>query len=100
MGAHMREVLQLLMDRIDTPIGEMLVVADYEGNLRAVDWTEHEGRMHRLLRLHYGEHGFRLESARNPNGLANAMTNYFAGDFQAIATLPVRTGGTPFQREV
>jgi methylated-DNA-[protein]-cysteine S-methyltransferase len=78
----MRETLQLLIDRIDTPIGEMLIVADGEGNLRAVDWTEHETRMRRLLRLHYGQHGFRLEPVRDPNGLAKAMSSYFAGKLQ------------------
>ena len=96
----MREALQLLIDRIDTPIGEMIVVADHDGSLRATDWTEHEARMRRLLRLHYGEGGFRLDPARNPNGLSDAIKGYFAGDLQAIDNLPVQTAGTPFQREV
>jgi methylated-DNA-[protein]-cysteine S-methyltransferase len=96
----MADVLQLLIDRIDTPIGELVLVADQDGNLRAVDWTDHEPRMLRLLRLHYGADGFKLEPARNPNGLAEAIGSYFAGDFAAIETLPVRTAGTSFQRDV
>ena len=96
----MSEVLQLLTDRLDTSIGEMLIVADVEGNLRAVDWTDHEERMRRFLRLHYGEGGFRLIPAHNPNGLADAIGSYFAGELAAIDRLPVQTGGTPFQREV
>jgi methylated-DNA-[protein]-cysteine S-methyltransferase len=96
----MGDVLQLLMDRIDTPIGEMLVVADHDGNLRAVDWTDHEARMRRLLRGHCRKDGFRLEPTRNPNGLTHALCRYFAGDFTAIDSLPVQTAGTPFQREV
>jgi methylated-DNA-[protein]-cysteine S-methyltransferase len=96
----MTEVLQLLTDRIQTPIGEMLIVADRQGNLRATDWTDHETRMHRLLRLHYGKNGFRLEPTRNPSGLADAITRYFAGELEVIDALPVRTGGTPFQRQV
>ena len=48
----MNQVLKLLIDQIDTPTGEMLIAADEEGNLRAVDWTEHETRMCRLLRVH------------------------------------------------
>ena len=94
------EVLELRMDRIDTPTGEMLIVADHDGHLRAVDWTDHEARMRRLLRLHYGEDGFRLAPARNPNGLSHAIGSYFAGELAAIDLLPVRTAGTPFQREV
>jgi methylated-DNA-[protein]-cysteine S-methyltransferase len=96
----MIQVLQLLMDRIDTPIGTMLIVADRDGNLRATDWTEHEGRMHRSLRLHYGNNGYRLETARNPNGLSDAIGKYFAGELETIDLLPVQTAGTPFQRAV
>jgi methylated-DNA-[protein]-cysteine S-methyltransferase len=96
----MSEVLQLLVDRINTPIGELLIVADQEGSLRAVDWTDYEDRMRRLLRLHYGENGFTLGPARNPNGVTHAIKSYFAGEFAAIDALTVQTAGTPFQREV
>jgi methylated-DNA-[protein]-cysteine S-methyltransferase len=96
----MSDVLQLFMDRIATPIGEMLIVADGDGNLRVVDWTDHESRMLRLLRTHYGENGFKLEQARDPHGLSSAISRYFAGELAAIDALPVQTCGTPFQREV
>jgi methylated-DNA-[protein]-cysteine S-methyltransferase len=96
----MSEVLQLLMDRMDTPIGELLLVADRDGNLRAIDWTDHESRMLRLLRLHYGEHGFNVELAYNQDRLRRALRDYFEGDVEAIDTLPVETGGTTFQRTV
>jgi len=99
-GRKPTEELPLLLDRLDTPIGEMLIVADREGNLRAVDWVDYETRMRRLLRLHYGEKGFRLESARNLNGLTHAIGRYFSGERTAIDNLPVRTGGTSFQRHV
>ena len=94
------QVLPLLIDRIDTPIGQMLIVADHNGNLRAADWRDYEARMHRLLQIHYGEKGFRLEPTRNPNGLSDTIRSYFAGELQAINSLPVQTAGTPFQREV
>ncbi len=96
----MPDILHLSMERIETPIGEMLIVADHDGNLRAVDWTEHETRMRRLLQLHYGAGGFKLEPARHRNGLANALGSYFAGELTVIDTLPVQTAGTPFQRDV
>ena len=96
-GNHM---LYLTLQRLVTPIGEMLIVADREGNLRAVDWNEYEARMHRLLRLHYGDDGFVLEPTDNRDCLASAMLTYFAGELTAIDALPVRTGGTSFQREV
>jgi methylated-DNA-[protein]-cysteine S-methyltransferase len=96
----MREIVHLRIDRLDTPIGEMLVVADRERNLRAVDWADYENRMHRLLRLHYGEDGYTFEPARNRSAFTSALSRYFAGELTAIDTLPVQTGGTPFQREV
>lgn len=96
----MADVFQLLVDRIDTPIGEMVIVADRDGNLRAVDWTDYEARMRRLLRLHYGKDGFQLEPAHNPGSLSGAINSYFAGELKAIDDLPVQTAGTPFQREV
>jgi methylated-DNA-[protein]-cysteine S-methyltransferase len=96
----MPERLALWMDRIETPIGELLVVADAGGSLRAVDWTEYEARMLHLLRLHYGKDRFTLQPAHNPHGLRDAMARYFWGELSAIEDLPVETGGTEFQRSV
>jgi len=96
----MAEILQLFINRIETPIGKMLVVADREENVRAVDWTDYEQRMHRLLCLHYGASGFQIEPRHKANGLTDAINRYFAGEFEAIDALPVKTGGTPFQRQV
>jgi methylated-DNA-[protein]-cysteine S-methyltransferase len=92
--------LQLLVDRIETPIGEMVIVADRDGNLRATFWTDREAQLHDALRRQYGENGCTLEPASNPHGLTNAIGRYFAGEFTAIDSLPVKTAGTPFQREV
>jgi methylated-DNA-[protein]-cysteine S-methyltransferase len=96
----MHEPLKLQMDRFDTPIGELVIVADHDGNLRAVEWIDHDDRLHKSLRLHYGLGGFRLEPASNPSGLSDVMKRYFAGELTAIDELPVRTAGTPFQRDV
>jgi len=96
----MAETLRLLIDRIDTPTGELTVVADAQGNLRALDWSDHDERTRQLLRLHYGAGGFVLEPARDPGGLAHTMRAYFAGDLSVIDDLPVQTAGTPFQRAV
>jgi methylated-DNA-[protein]-cysteine S-methyltransferase len=96
----MPNVLQLFVDRVNTPIGELLLVSDNAGKLRAVDWTDYESRMLRLLRLHYGKNGFKLEPAYNPHGLTDAIKRYFAGDVDAIGDIPVETVGTAFQRSV
>ncbi len=95
-----REKLDLLIDRIATPAGEMIVIADIDGNLRVIDWTEHEARMKQLLDQQYGKGTYTLTPARNPGGLSSAMRRYFKGDRTVIDRLPVKTAGTPFQRSV
>lgn len=96
----MRDPLKLFIDRINTPIGELRLVADAAGKLRAIDWSDYESRMHRLLELHYGKDGLKLETARNPHGLTDQINAYFAGDIEVIESIPVETGGTLFQRSV
>jgi methylated-DNA-[protein]-cysteine S-methyltransferase len=96
----MSEPLRLIIDRFQTPIGEMVILADHDGNLRAVDWAEYEPRMLRLLTRHYGANGFTIEPGKNPHGFADAIARYFAGDYSALDSLPVETAGTPFQRAV
>ncbi|MBS0296147.1 MAG: methylated-DNA--[protein]-cysteine S-methyltransferase [Proteobacteria bacterium] len=92
--------LEILIDRVDTPVGELIVVADRKGALRAVDWTDHEERMRRLLRLHYGERGWTLTRATDPSGLSSLMRRYFSGEIGVIDDLATATAGTAFQRQV
>lgn len=96
----MADVLRLLTDRIDTPIGELIVVADGDDRLRSVFFADGEEKMVRTLGAHYGRDGFTLEPARDPGGFASAMAAYFDGDLGAVDDLRVATGGTQFQREV
>jgi len=96
----MDKVLQLLMDRIVTPLGELFVVADADGNLRLTMWADSEARLRPALELQYDKNGFALDPGHNGSGLTEALERYFAGDLAAIDTLPVKTAGTPFQREV
>src|SRR5580704_5549334 len=91
--------IALLLDRLSTPIGVMLLVTDDRERLRALDWDDHEERMRRLLRLHYGPGGHTLR-AGSARSVRASLEAYFAGDLGAIDRVPVETGGTPFQREV
>ena len=96
----MKDTLQFLIDRLATPIGDMFIVADREGNLRATFWTDDEEDLRHVLTRHYGGATIELEQASNPHGLTVTMAAYFAGDLHAIDKLPVATAGTPFQRDV
>ena len=94
------ERLRLFVDHTETPIGGLAVVADDEGRLRAVHFTDHERDMvHELRRSHRGQ-ALVLEPRRDPAGLTSAIEAYFSGDLRAIEELPVETGGTAFQRSV
>lgn len=93
-------VLILRVEGVPTVLGDMLVVTDEHGALRALDWLNFEDRMHRLLRLHYGAGGFRLVKTSDQSTARQTLDRYFAGDVGAIDEIPVETGGTPFQREV
>ena len=92
--------LHLFTDELATPIGELVVICDEEGHLRATDWTNYHERMHRLLARHYGEDNFTLTPAPNPSSVASAIAAYFDGDIHAIDSIPVATEGTAFQKSV
>ena len=96
----MAEPLSLLIDRLATPIGELIVLADHNGELRAIDWTDHEARLKHLLDRFYGKARYTLTPTRDPGGLTSAMRRYFAGDIAILHSLPVATSGTPFQTSV
>ena len=96
----MAEPLEFKADRLATPVGELVIVADAAGRLRSIDWTDHEPRMRRLLDRYYGEGRYTLSPARDPGGLTKAMASYFKGDIEIIDTLAVQTTGTPFQDSV
>jgi methylated-DNA-[protein]-cysteine S-methyltransferase len=91
---------RFFLERVPTPTGMMLLVTDEQERLRALDWEDHEVRMHRLLRLHYGARLTRLETNARVSNARRAVEAYYDGAFSAIDTLHVKTGGTEFQREV
>lgn len=37
------------MERMNTPIGQMLLVTDEHQRVRALDWHDHEDRLHLLM---------------------------------------------------
>lgn len=88
----------LRLDRLASPIGEVLLVSDEAGRLRALDFHDYEPRMLRLLRLHYGDRP--LEAGGAPAATRAALDAYFAGDLAALETIPWATAGTDFQRQV
>ncbi len=90
--------LPLWMDRVPSPLGAITLVWDGDEVLRALDFEDHDARLHRLLRRHYGTRP--VERGRAPEKLRRALAAFFAGELESIATLRVDTNGTAFQRRV
>jgi methylated-DNA-[protein]-cysteine S-methyltransferase len=91
---------RFFVERVATPTGPMLLLTDARESLRALDWEDHEARMRRLLRLHYGDGDVRLEPRAETSKARRALEAYFGGALSALDALEVETGGTAFQREV
>ena len=92
--------ISFLIDQLETPIGVIRLFCDDQGRLRATDWDDHEDRLMRLLRIHYGDAVDRAQRVKDPHGVTTAMRRYFEGDVKAIDDLAVETNCTAFQREV
>ncbi len=92
--------LILQVEHVATPLGEMLVLCDGDGFLRAVDWKDCEPRMRELLRRQYGAGAVALVDACAASTARRGLERYLAGELCAIDALPTRTAGGAFQREV
>jgi methylated-DNA-[protein]-cysteine S-methyltransferase len=77
----------------------LLIVSDEEDRLRALDWEDFEPRMRGLLRLQYGRE-IALREGSAPKRMRDSLNSYFAGDFSALDSIEVETGGTLFQRKL
>jgi methylated-DNA-[protein]-cysteine S-methyltransferase len=96
---------ELFFESIPFALGNILVVADGE-KLCAVDFSDYEERMMRLLKQRF--HRVKLVPASSSNDVsgsfvadcANRIRAYLTGDFSSLDEIPVSLGGTPFQQKV
>ena len=87
-----------ILDRLAAPIGAILIAVDAQRRLSAVDFFNDEDAMRRRLRRQYGNYAAKLGQAAP--AIREAFARYIAGDIHALWEIPVRTGGTVFQRKV
>jgi methylated-DNA-[protein]-cysteine S-methyltransferase len=97
MGKRMNDN-HFFTEQFPTPTGPMLLLTDDEDTVRALDWEDYAPRMHQLLRLQYGM--VRLEPRPGASPARHAIEAYYAGTLTGIVSIPVKTAGTAFQREV
>ncbi len=82
------------LDRIATPIGELLLVADAQGKLRMLEFADKPERWRPARR--FGA----MAERRDPSGLSSTLARYFDGDLAALDAVAAKAKGTPFQHSV
>lgn len=87
----------LILDRVPSPIGEMMIATDETGALRVLFFSDFEDRMRTTVRRLYGS--LTPSVGRAPEPVRRALIAYFEGDLTALGAVPWRIGGTPFQRK-
>ena len=91
--------LTLHLDRVDTPIGDLLVAVDEQDALRLV-YFDPPADLDAALRRGCGVTDVHTTWSPDPAGCATALRAYFAGQLEAIEAVRVAPAGTPFQQEV
>lgn len=86
-----------LTDRIETPIGDMTLVAR-DGVLLLLQFQDSKDKVAREVRVRFGE--AELQPASNPFGLSDIIRDYFAGNLHAIDALLTDGGGSDFEKDV
>ncbi len=97
--------MKLLIDRIPSPMGTMILISDGK-SLCSLDFADYESRMMGLLHKRY--RSFELVEAisqregctNDPLGFSTKIRAYLSGDFASLEDLPVNAGGTEFQQQV
>lgn len=92
--------MRLRLDTFDTPVGQLFLVTDERGMLRALDFEDYHARLLRLLGKHYRYYQLEPMPGSAPEPLTRELNEYFAGDLGALDKIQTETAGTAFQRSV
>ncbi|HEY4943112.1 MAG TPA: methylated-DNA--[protein]-cysteine S-methyltransferase [Rhizomicrobium sp.] len=85
----------LFLDRVRTPIGELLLVADARGALRMLEFHDKPERWRPDFKRRFADAAFTKK--RDPFGLAAKLKRYFGGDIAALDEIATAAKGTEFQ---
>lgn len=92
--------LLFFVERLQTPLGLLLLVTDDKGHVRALDWQEYENRMRLLFRRNYRHDSVKLLNTFTKSKALQSMADYFDGDIGVLKKIPVKTEGSEFQKIV
>lgn len=82
--------------RVRSPLGSLLLVTGWEGEVRALDFSA--SRLRRSLQEHYG--ACALVEVASPNRAEAQLGRYFSGEFDALDDVEIAAQGSAFQRKV
>ena len=95
----LNESLDWRIHRCNTPLGEILLVTDPQGILRALDyWEDSQHSILADLGRLFGTDRITLTSGPLPTLIRHSLEAYWAGDLQALTVIPTKSAGTPFQQ--
>ncbi len=89
--------MPILSDRIQTPIGDMMLLAS-AGVMLVLEFVDAEGRVEREISARFSK--VEVTPTKNPFGFSKRIADYFAGDLRTIESIPTDGGGTEFQKRV
>ena len=89
--------MNFLTDRIETPIGDMILVAR-DGVLLLLEFEDAMPRIEREMKWRFKDH--ELQQTKNPFGLSDIMCDYFGGNIHAVDNILTDGGGTAFEKQV
>jgi methylated-DNA-[protein]-cysteine S-methyltransferase len=87
--------MKMILSKLASPLGDMLLVTDEHGRVRALEFAERRARLHRNLREQYG--AYELADGLAPTDVADALRRYFMGEREALDAIEVATAGTAQQ---
>jgi methylated-DNA-[protein]-cysteine S-methyltransferase len=87
----------ILTDRVETPIGPMLLMVE-DDVVIGLEFDDQPERYMKDLQHRFSD--FVMRAKANPCGFSDHLRAYYAGDLSAVDDLPVKGAGTPFQERV
>jgi methylated-DNA-[protein]-cysteine S-methyltransferase len=88
--------MNLKLTEVDSPVGRIVVVESPDG-VCALEFDAHRDRLEKTLRKRFGDAPVRQQGTTDT---AARLRRYLGGRLDALDSIRVDTGGTPFQRQV
>ena len=89
---------RFFFEKIDSPVGELLLVSDEAGLLRVLEFHDKSDRWRPLLARRFRD--AELVEKKDAFDHASTLQRYFDGDIEAIEGIRVKAAGSAFQLAV